>query len=115
MMLPRLRRISERFLPDLCDVSRYVEQNTADGLVQDWSTIATGVACRISPIGSSGNEQVEASAQIAAINQWVVWLPAGTDVTVRDRIVSGARTFEIQRVGARSYEVIRETVCREVT
>jgi hypothetical protein len=34
---------------------------------------------------------------------------------VLDRIVSSGRTFEVQRVTARSYETTRETICRELT
>jgi head-tail adaptor len=110
-----LRGLADAFLPDLADVSRYTETNTADGPTQDWQTVATGIPCRISPAGIAANEQVEASAQIVAANRWTVWLPAETDLTVLDRIVSNGRTFEVQRVTARSYETTREIVCRELT
>jgi head-tail adaptor len=112
--LGRLRRLSNRALPDSADVVRYMATNTADGVVQDWQPIATGVPCRVSPIGSGATETIGSAEQVQAINQWTVWLPAETDVTVLDRIVVGSRTFEVGRVGARSYETVRECVTKEV-
>jgi hypothetical protein len=38
-----------------------------------------------------------------------------TDVTVRDRLVVGARTFEVERVVGESYETARSCSCSEVT
>lgn len=109
-----LRALSEQFLPDSCTVQRYTETSTGDGTSQSWSSVATGVACRLSPLASSAQEALGGNDAMTAISQWTVWVPAGTDVTVKDRIVVGSRTFEVNRVGARSYEVIRECLCREV-
>lgn len=109
-----LRSLSNQFLPDVCTISRYTETSTGDGTTQTWADVATGVACRVSPLASGASEALGADASLQAVAQWTIWLAAGTDVTVRDRIVFGSRTFEVARVGARSYEVIRECICREV-
>jgi head-tail adaptor len=110
-----LRALSNQFLPDVCTVQRSTETVTGDGTTQSWSTLASGVACRVSPLASGANEGLGADQSMQAVSQWTVWLPAGQDVTVKDRLVVGARTFEIARVGERSYEVSRECLCREVT
>lgn len=110
-----LRSLSNQFLPDLCSIQRYTESSTGDGTAQTWSDLATGVACRVSPLASGASEALGADASLQAVAQWTIWLPAGTDVTVKDRIVFGTRTFEVARVGARSYEAVRECICREVT
>lgn len=102
-------------LPDTCTIQRYTETVTGDGTSQSWSDLATGVACRVSPLASGASEQLGADASLQAVAQWTIWLPAGQDVTVRDRVVYSGRSFEVARVGARSYEVVRETICREVT
>lgn len=102
-------------LPDTCTIQRYTETVTGDGTSQSWATLATGVVCRVSPLSSSGSEALGADASLQAVAQWTIWLPALQDVTVRDRVVYGTRTFEVARVGARSYEVARELICREVT
>jgi head-tail adaptor len=102
-------------LPDTCTVQRYTETPSGDGTSQSWSNLATGVACRVSPLAASANEALGADQSIQAIAQWTVWVPYGQDVTAKDRVVYGSRTFEVQRVGARSYEVVRELICLEIT
>lgn len=112
-----LRDLQAQFLPDSCSILRGTETSTGDGSSMDWNTpgvIAT-VACRVSPLAASANESMGAAGGLQAVAQWTVWLPAQTDVTVEDRIVYGARTFEIARVGARSFETARELICREIT
>lgn len=110
-----LRALSNSFLPDSCTIQRYSETSTGDGTSQSWSTLASGIACRVSPLASGANEALGADQSMQAVSQWTIWLPAGTDVTVKDRIVVGSRTFEVARVGERSYEVSRECLCREIT
>jgi head-tail adaptor len=109
-----LRALSNQFLPDVCVIQRYVETSTGDGTTQTWSDLATGVACRVSPLASGAAEALGADASLQAVAQWTIWLPAGTDVTVKDRIVYGTRVFEAARIGARSYETVREVICREI-
>lgn len=110
-----LRSLSDQFLPDSCTIQRYAETVTGDGTSQSWATLASGVACRVSPLASGASEALGADQSLQAVAQWTIWLPAGQDVTVRDRIAYQGRTFEVARVGARSYEVTRECICREVT
>ena len=110
-----LRSLSNQFLPDTCTISRVTETPSGDGTSSSWSNVATGVACRVSPLASGANENLSADQSIAAVSQWTIWLPAGQDVTVKDRIVVQSRVFEVARVGNRSYEVIRECLCREIT
>jgi len=102
-------------LPDTCTIQRYTETASGDGTTVSWADLATGVACRVSPLSSGSGEALGADQSLQAVAQWTVWVPYGQDVTVRDRVVYGSRTFEVARVGARSYEVVRELICREVT
>jgi head-tail adaptor len=113
--IARLRRIAERFMTDTASISRYTETITVDGVTQDWQTVASGLPCQIMPNGSGGFERMSGAEQFQAANSWTVSLPAGTDVTVRDRLVVGARTFEVVRVDARTYEARRDAICIEVT
>lgn len=107
-----LRSVSEAFLPQTCSVSRYTETNTPDGVEEAWATVATGIRCRVSPRAATAAENVGSSGSLSlAVSDWVVWLPYATDVTARDRLIVDApdgRTFEVSRVGERSYEVARE-------
>lgn len=110
-----LRSLSNQYLPDTCAISRNTPTQSGDGQADSWANVATGVACRVSPLASGANEALGGNQAMTAESQWTVWLPAGTDVRIADRIIFGSRTFEVSRVGARSYEVIREVLCREVT
>lgn len=108
-----LRNLSAQFYPDTCTIRRYVATASGDGTSQSWSDVAT-VPCRVSPLASGANENLGAGQAMQSVAQWTVWLPAETDVTVLDRIAVGSRTFEVARVGERSFEVTRECICREI-
>jgi hypothetical protein len=114
-MLDWLRTLQDDELPDACDVLRYTETNTPDGVGATWTTVHTGVACRISSRTTTASEAVGGAAQARAVGDWRIWLPAFTDVTVRDRLVVGARTFEVERVEGESNETARACSCSEVT
>ena len=109
-----LRSLSNQYLPDVCTIRRGTDTPSGDGTSTVWADVAT-VACRVSPLASGAVEGLGADASLAAVSQWTIWLPAGTDVTAKDRLVVGARSFEVARVGERSYETIRECLCREIT
>jgi hypothetical protein len=114
-VLDWLRGLQDANLPDACDISRYTETNTADGVTQGWATVSTGIPCRISSRTLAATEGTGAGAQTRALSDWLVWLPALTDVTVKDRLVVGARTFEVERVAGESLETARACSCSEVT
>ena len=69
----------------------------------------------------TASEGPDSAGLFRAISEWIVHLPALTDVTERDRLtVTGAdrpdgRTFEIVMVGQQSYEVERECRCALVS
>jgi hypothetical protein len=119
--LPWLRSLQESCLPDVADLLRYTETNTADGVEQGWATVASGIPCRVSTRGRSAvGERLLAGVGIQAQTEWTLWFPAGSDVDERDRVtVTGSdrpdgRTFEVSRVGERTYESVRELLCQLV-
>lgn len=101
-------------LPDTCTVKRNTPASDGQGgSTESWSTVAT-VACRISPGGLSPQEQVMA-ARITSALVWVITLPQGTDVTAKDRITAGTRTFEVASpLAPRSWELARRVMSTEV-
>ena len=114
-LLDFLRSVQAGFLPELAAISRYTETNGPDGVVRDWQTVAADVPCRISSRTTSASEGVGGDAQVRNVGDWRLWLPAMTDVTVRDRIVVAGRTFEVERVEGESYETAGALSCTEVT
>lgn len=113
--LAGLRDLVEGTLPETCTIQRYTETVTGDGTQQSWADLATAVPCRVSPTGRLSGETLGPADSIQAVGRWSISLLTGQDVTVRDRIVVGARTFEVADVVARSYEVVRVALCREIT
>ena len=109
-----LRPLAEQFLPDTCTVRRATATSGSGGVANAWSDYLTGIPCRVSPLANQANEALGGNAGTTAVSSWVVTVPAETDVTVKDRIVVGSRTFEVSRSGDRSYEVARRLICREI-
>lgn len=77
-------------LPDTCQIARPLRlPDGAGGFSETYTVIAT-VPCRIASMG-----QTQTAARSGSAASWTVGLPAGTDVRESDRIVYGARKFEI--------------------
>lgn len=113
--LAGLRDLATAFRPDTCVIKRYTETTSGDGTSESWSDLATGVTCRVSRVGNAGNEALGASGAIQAVGQRRIKLPAGQDVTVKDRIVTAGITYEVVDVPVISNEVERTVICRVVT
>lgn len=109
-----LRSLTEQFRPGTATIQRYTETVSGDGTTQAWVPLAT-VSCRVSRVGQSGNESLGGSGGIQAVGQRRIKLPAGTDVTPRDRIVVAGVTYEVADVLHIDNETERTTICREVT
>jgi len=126
-LLDYLRSVSDALLPDTAAILRYTESNTADGVVETWQTIASGIACRVDMHRATATERgggagAGSSADVfRAISDWMIHLPALTDVTERDRITvtstgrTDNRTFEVTAVEQMSYEATRNCICTLVT
>lgn len=112
--LAALRGYANLALPDSCIVQRPNRVSDGEGgyTLGTPTTVAT-VACRVSPLGNAAQESVIGEA-VRAVAQYVVHLPAETDVRSDDRLVVGSRTFEVVEPLRRSYEVIRRVIAREV-
>jgi len=99
-------------LPDTAVVKRdTLTPDGAGGWTTSEATVAT-VAGRVSPSG--GRESVVAG-KLDAVTTWTITLPALTDVTAKDRIVVGSRTFEVAAVlDPRSWEIGRRVLAVEI-
>ncbi len=110
--LASMRATLTASLPDSCAIQRVSQvSDGAGGYTESWATVAT-VACRVSPSGRQPEERAIAD-RLSATVSYTVTLPALTDVTTRDRLVIGGRSFEIQGVLSRTNEISRRCVCTE--
>lgn len=111
--LTSLRALAAAFRPGTATIQRSTETTSGDGTSQSWATLAI-VSCRVSRIGQGGNEGLGADESLQAIGQRRIKLPAGTDVTAKDRIIVDGVTYEVADVPKIDYEVERMAICREV-
>lgn len=81
------------------------------GTTETWATVAT-VACSRST-GVSQAEQAVAD-RLSVVRPWVVRVPAAADVTNKDRLVIGGRTFEVVSLSGGTIDVSRRLLCQEV-
>lgn len=81
------------------------------GGTQAYSAIGT-VACRISPYRHGGEPII--GERPVAVSQWEITVPYATDVTAADQIQSGGRTFEVDGLENRSWELGRRVAATEL-
>ncbi len=109
-----LRALANRWLIETCTIRRGTEARTSGGTTVTWADLATDVPCSVQPFGGASESDSQRGGLLAT-SSWLVRLPAGQDVTVKDRIVVGDRTFEAQSVRARTFEVRRTVTCVQIT
>ena len=103
-------------LPDSCQVWRNTPvSDNAGGTTDAWAMLSVA-DCRISPLARSDRlAELEVADRIAAVNSWILTFPVGTDVTEKDRIVSGVRGLEVASVLApRTWEIGRRVLGQEI-
>lgn len=85
----------------------------AGGTVTTGATTVATVACRLAPNQTSDREAIVA-AGLQAQTVWRLTVPQGTDLTAKDRVEIGSRTFEVMAVyGPRTNETARVALCVE--
>ena len=101
-------------LPEIAQVQQATRvPDGAGGFTETWTTVAT-VPCRLAPSGNEPTERVVAE-RVTDRKLWTLTLPAQTALTAKDRVVVGARTFEVVGVlSPRSYELCTRLVAVEV-
>ena len=100
--LASMRAEAEAYLPDTCTIQRAtVTQDAMGGIVNTFATLTANVPCRLDePTASQAvsNSEAMIGDAIGAVAQWPMHLPYDQDVTVKDRIVFGANTYEVAEV-----------------
>jgi head-tail adaptor len=110
-----MRRTLEGSLPDLAVVQTpFFGDDGGGGGTTAWS-IAGTVACRVAPITRQAGTEGEIADRLAPDANWILTLPATTSIDTDDRIMVGARIFNVLGIHApRSYEVSRRVEANEV-
>jgi head-tail adaptor len=100
-------------LPGTVVIQRSTQSSDGMGGVSDaWANVGT-VSARVSPSGVGLDDLV--GGEFTNVTPWVVTLPAGTNVTDRDRIAYDGQTFEVVAIDSpRSYATCVRVQCKEV-
>lgn len=113
--LAGLRADIESTFTELAEVQRKTDvSNGRGGHTATWS-IQEVVPCRRplpQNLRAPSSEGVLAG-QMQSVIEWIIAVPAGTDVRAADRIVIGTRTFEVNNVIESSTEIARYVVATE--
>ncbi len=91
-----LRSVSNQLLTETCTITRRAAGTaTGDGTPISPTTVGSNVPCAVMSRGARPTETDGARAGITSMSDWLIHLPAGTDVAERDQIVVGSRTFQV--------------------
>jgi head-tail adaptor len=115
--LNEMRAVRAATFTDTCDILR--PAYTSDGLggyTETLTTAASDVPCVLAPSGSAGGDEVVTADRDANAAEWMITMEWGTVVQPKDRILIGARTFEVQRIRStdRSRGISMRVQCTEV-
>lgn len=92
-----MRSEQDGTMPDSVVVHRYT--TVSDGMggnTETWAAVGT-VTCRLAPAGRAGAEGL-ITERLTAADPWAITVPQGTTIYERDRLVIGARTFEVEYI-----------------
>lgn len=109
-----LRTLANRWLKDTCTIRRATGTYDGDGNSESFADLATNVVCSLQRYDAAPTEAVGPRGGVMAVSTWRIRVPAGQDVKATDRIVIGSRTFEVQGVEAKTFEVRRTVYCAEI-
>lgn len=96
--LSAMRDFADDYLTATCTIQRATSGVSSSGSpTQTWGTLASNVACRMDEPKQSAAE-ANINGSIAAPSTFIMHLKYDQDVTVKDRIVYGSLTYEVQEV-----------------
>lgn len=110
--LAYMRAAQQAALPDTCTVSRPTTAVTDTGGVTRGFAPVASYPCRLHVQRAGESVLSDRSAHQAVL---VVTLPHNADVRPTDRIVIGARVFEVTGYASGSWETARRVTVSEVT
>ena len=113
--LSAMRTVQAQAMPETCTIQR--STRTANGIgeaVVTWSSVATGVACRLAPQPVSSTQTPLGDGRAVVVSWWLT-VGLGVDVRSGDRVIHSSGTYEVINafVGF-AWETARRCELREV-
>lgn len=111
--LERARTVVQQTMTAEATVQRKTRTgDRAGGNVEGWGDVAT-YPCSFAEYNVRSLER-ENTARVQAISYWQFVFPSNADVRVTDRLVVGARTFEVTGGGAGSVSISVRILALEI-
>jgi hypothetical protein len=102
-------------LPDTATIRRSTGQaSDGQGGVSGTLTVIATSPVLVSDRRETADEMV-GTERVESVVGWILTFPAGTDVTAKDDVTVGTRTFQVLGILSGSYETDRRAVCAEAT
>lgn len=110
-----MRMIAETTFDGTAVIQRRVYvSDGAGGGTTTWTPAGT-IGCHLSPVTTRGEREPVIGERITPDAEWILTLPAETEITTDDRMIVAANTFEVLRVGGpRTWELTRRVDLAEV-
>lgn len=100
--------------PSLGQIQEPVRVNASSGQTTTWTDVGDPVPVRIAPVTALSRSEREIADRMEATKPVVLAFDAGTDISAKQRVVVGDRTFEVLEVfGPHDYEVERRVLATE--
>lgn len=112
---PEVAAVLDQTKPELGDIYRRTSTKSAGG--GDTETLTLVVSAVPVRIRAQGRRSLASSAGDQATEHSLRELsfPDGTNVRPTDRVIVGARTFDVEESGSESYDAELRVLCIEVT
>lgn len=114
--LASLRADFEQTFTETAEIKRATTVKEYGANIETWSTVDTLIPCRRRPVSEAKGFAVEGvvGGRQDVESFWLVSLPAGTDVEAADRLIIGARTYEVTDDFDKTWEIQRQVLCIEI-
>lgn len=96
-LLSQLRAITAQYLKDTCTIQSLVNNRGQYGevIADGWSTVASGVACRIITERDTRKAGELVGGQEALVDTYKIIVPVGTALAANQRIVCNGLTYDV--------------------
>lgn len=98
--LPFMQRLAAGWRTDTCDILRFISVEDPLGPIETWATYLDDIKCKVSPaiqsLTPTLDQEMQAGGLILTEATMMAMLPAGTDITTKDRVLYKGATFEVQ-------------------
>jgi len=96
--LAQLRADQLDYWPDTCTIQTVTQtRDTQGGWTETWANTYTSVACRVAPMLSQQQEEIQGE-QVQALSRWVLTVAHNQALSEAMRVVHDSETYEVDHL-----------------